>query len=32
MLCTDRFHPSINGYRRWGSQLAESALALLSAS
>ena len=32
MLCTDRFHPSINGYRRWGSQLAESALPLLSAS
>ena len=30
MFCTDRFHPSINGYRRWGSQIADSVLALLS--
>lgn len=29
MFCTDRFHPSIHGYRRWGSQIAESVVALL---
>ena len=29
MLGTDRFHPSIQGYRRWGTLLAESALPLL---
>ena len=29
MLGTDRFHPSIRGYRRWGSQIAESVLSLL---
>lgn len=27
MLGTDRFHPSIQGYRRWGTEIAESALA-----
>lgn len=31
MFCSDRFHPSISGYRRWGSQIAESVLALLNA-
>jgi lysophospholipase L1-like esterase len=29
MFGTDRFHPSVQGYRRWGSQIAESALPLL---
>jgi lysophospholipase L1-like esterase len=29
MFCADRFHPSIDGYRRWGSQIAESVLVLL---
>lgn len=29
MFGTDRFHPSIQGYRVWGSQIAESALSLL---
>jgi lysophospholipase L1-like esterase len=28
---SDRFHPSVSGYREWGSQIAESALSLLNA-
>ena len=32
MFGTDRFHPSIQGYRQWGSQIAELALSLLNAS
>ena len=28
----DRFHPSVSGYRQWGSQIAESVLSLLNAS
>ena len=32
MFGTDRFHPSIQGYRQWGLQIAESALSLLNAS
>jgi lysophospholipase L1-like esterase len=26
MFCTDQFHPSVEGYRRWASQIAESVL------
>jgi lysophospholipase L1-like esterase len=29
MFCTDRFHPSVQGYRRWGSDLAETGLSML---
>jgi lysophospholipase L1-like esterase len=29
MFCTDRFHPSVRGYGRWGSQIAESVVSLL---
>jgi lysophospholipase L1-like esterase len=32
MFGPDRFHPSIQGYRRWGSQIAESILPLLTES
>ncbi len=32
MFGTDRFHPSIQGYREWGSQIAESVLSLLNPS
>lgn len=32
MFGRDRFHPSIQGYRRWGSQIAESVLSLLNTS
>jgi lysophospholipase L1-like esterase len=32
MFGPDGFHPSIPGYRQWGSQIAETALSLLSAS
>jgi lysophospholipase L1-like esterase len=32
MFGPDRFHPSIQGYRRWGSQLAESIVSLLTES
>ncbi len=32
MFGGDRFHPSTQGYRRWGSQIAESVLALLETS
>lgn len=29
---TDQFHPSVQGYRQWGSQIAESVISLLAAS
>ena len=32
MFCTDRFHPSVEGYREWGSQIAESIHTLLGTS
>jgi lysophospholipase L1-like esterase len=32
MFCTDRFHPSVRGYCRWGSQIAESVISLLTGS
>jgi lysophospholipase L1-like esterase len=32
MFCIDRFHPSVRGYCRWGSQIAESVISLLTGS